>query len=180
MNKRDSEKREDIASCLELLALFRQLLPEEQRKALELLRTLTEQAEETYSTQTDARARPGPAGGRRAAPLSRSIREHPGRGAPCSTPSGDIWCGTSAPIHAQGAAGGPPVLLIRSTMERATSTPPRCRSRRSHAQGPKQTKGGNREKILSLYKPFPPGKDSSRQAFRSHLQQFEIPGEHES
>ena len=83
MNKRDSEKREDIASCLELLALFHQLLPEEQRKAVELLRTLKEQALETYFTQTEAMTRPGPAGGRRAAPLFRSIRELP-EGGRCS------------------------------------------------------------------------------------------------
>ena len=83
MNNRDPEKREDIALCLELLALFHQLLPEEQRKAVELLRTLKEQALETYSTQTEAMTRPGPAGGRRPAPLSRSIRELP-EGGRCS------------------------------------------------------------------------------------------------
>ena len=105
MNKRDSEKREDIASCLELLALFRQLLPEEQRKALELLRTLTEQAEETYSTQTDARARPGPAGGRRPAPLSRSIRSTQGAG------------GAPDPLH-HGAGHQHPVPLPEPQISR--------------------------------------------------------------
>ena len=48
---------------------------------------------------------------------------------------GNVWCDSPAPLHHE-AARGRAVLPIRATLERATSIPAHCRSRRSPAQGP--------------------------------------------